>query len=232
MASLFLLEDEEHIGKTLAFNLELDGHQVRWARDGHAALQALVERRETYDLILLDVMVPGVSGIMVCQGLRDAAIYTPVLMLTAKNAERDKVLGLQAGADDYVTKPFNLAELLARVESMLRRQRWTAEPVAAPEPALTFRDVVIDFARHEATVGGKDVKLTPIELAIMRTFAAHEGRVLSREDLLREAWGPDAPATTRTVDNFILRLRKAFEPDPTNPAHIRSVRGRGYKFLR
>lgn len=234
MARLFLLEDEEHIGKGLVFNLELDGHEVAWAREGHAALQALVTRREVYDLVLLDVMVPGLSGVAVCQAMRDAAIYTPVLILTARQAEADKVRGLQAGADDYVTKPFNLEELLARVDGMLRRQRWAAEPTPVPAAAvpLAFRDVVIDFERHEATVGGREVKLTPIEMAIMRTFGANEGRVLSREDLLREVWGSDAPDTTRTVDNFILRLRKAFEADPTNPTHIRSVRGRGYKFVR
>lgn len=232
MARLFLLEDEDHIGKGLVFNLELDGHEVVWAREGHAAHQALVVRKEPYDLVLLDVMVPGLSGVAVCQAMRDAAIYTPVLILTAKQAEADKVRGLQAGADDYVTKPFNLEELLARVDGMLRRQRWTAEPAPAATPPLLFRDVVIDFERHEATVGGREVKLTPIEMAIMRTFGANEGRVLTREDLLREVWGPDAPDTTRTVDNFILRLRKAFEADPTNPTHIRSVRGRGYKFVR
>ena len=238
MARLLVVEDEDHIARGLVFNLELDGHEVCWLREGSAAQALLVEQREPFDLVVLDLMLPGLSGVDVCRAMRLAGIYTPVLMLTAKHHEKDKIQGLQVGADDYVTKPFNLEELLARVDGLLRRRRWDAEvgPSAASEPApedtLTFRDVAIDFVRHEATVGGHEVKLTAIEMAIMQTFKAHEGRVLTREELLKEAWGTDAPITTRTVDNFILRLRKLFEPDPANPTHIRSVRGKGYKFVR
>lgn len=239
MAKLLVVEDEDHIAKGLVFNLELDGHEVRWVREGTAAQALLVEAREAFDLVLLDLMLPGLSGVDVCRAMRVAGIYTPVLMLTAKHHEKDKIQGLQVGADDYVTKPFNLEELLARVDGLLRRRRWDAAAGPAPEPApppvedtLAFRDVLIDFARHEATVGGREVKLTAIEMAIMKTFKAHEGRVLTREELLKEAWGTEAPITTRTVDNFILRLRKAFEVDPANPTHIRSVRGKGYKFVR
>ena len=239
MAKLLVVEDEDHIARGLVFNLELDGHEVRWLRDGQAAHDLVVGAREPFDLVVLDLMLPGLSGVDVCRAMRHADVFTPVLMLTAKRHEKDKVQGLQVGADDYVTKPFNLEELLARVDGLLRRRAWDAkaapapEPVVEPEPdVLAFRDVEIDFARHEASVGGREVNLTPIEMAIMRTFKAHEGRVLTREDLLKEAWGTDAPITTRTVDNFILRLRKLFEVDPANPTHIRSVRGRGYKFVR
>ena len=238
MARLLVVEDEDHIARGIVFNLELDGHEVRWVREGTSAQALLVEQREAFDLVVLDLMLPGLSGVDVCRAMRVAGIYTPVLMLTAKSHEKDKIQGLQVGADDYVTKPFNLEELLARVDGLLRRRRWDAEggqpaaaPAEPPEDTLAFRDVVIDFARHEATVGGREVKLTAIEMAIMRTFKAHEGRVLTREELLKEAWGTDAPITTRTVDNFILRLRKLFEPDPANPTHIRSVRGKGYKFV-
>lgn len=238
MAKLLVVEDEHHIARGLIFNLELEGHTVVWLSDGQAAQDRVVTQGESFDLVVLDLMLPVLSGIDVCRAMRLAGIYTPVLMVTAKHQESDKILGLQVGADDYVTKPFNLEELLARVDGLLRRRRWDAAApgsVAPVEPApddLRFRDVVLDFARHEATVGGVEVKVTPIEMAIMRAFKLHEGRVLTREDLLREAWGTEAPITTRTVDNFILRLRKLFEADPTNPTHIRSVRGRGYKFIR
>jgi DNA-binding response OmpR family regulator len=236
VSELLLVEDEENIARGLLFNLELDGHRVTWLRDGQAAYDKLLKAKETFDLIVLDLMLPGISGIDLCRALRASGNYTPVLMLTAKNHEKDKVQGLQVGADDYVTKPFNLEELLARIEGLLRRRAWEAEQapdrLVAETQVLKFSDVSIDFDRHEAHVGGTEVNLTPIEMALMKTFAVHEGRVLSREDLLREAWGTEAPMTTRTVDNFILRLRKLFEPDPSRPLHIRSVRGRGYKFLR
>ncbi|MEB3198859.1 MAG: response regulator transcription factor [Candidatus Sericytochromatia bacterium] len=235
MARLLLVEDEDHIAQGLRFNLELDGHVVTWLRDGRQAHEVLFDRQEAFDLIVLDLMLPGISGSDLCRALRTTGNYTPVLMLTAKQHEKDKVQGLQVGADDYVTKPFNLEELLARIEGLLRRRAWEAQrPLAkeAQDDRLVFANVVIDFARHEATVAGQEINLTPIEMAMMKAFKAHEGRVLSREDLLREAWGTEASITTRTVDNFILRLRKLFEPDPAHPVYIRSVRGRGYKFVR
>lgn len=237
MPRLLLVEDEANIANGLKFNLELDGHEVIWLRDGTEAAAVLVERRERFDLIILDIMLPGMSGLDLCRALRKLEDFTPVLMLTAKQHDKDKVQGLQLGADDYVTKPFNLEELLARIDGLLRRKRWYADPVPAapttyPPDMLRFRDVVIDFAACEATVGGQEVRMTPIEMMVMKLFRDHEGRVLSREELLKEAWGTDAPITTRTVDNFILRLRKLFERDPARPAHILSVRGRGYKFVR
>jgi DNA-binding response OmpR family regulator len=235
MADLLLVEDEDHIGRGLQFNLELDGHRVRWLRDGRAALEALVDRREPFDLVVLDLMLPGLSGLDLCRAMRAHGVFTPVLMLTARHHEKDKVQGLHVGADDYVTKPFNLEELLARVEGLLRRSAWEAqrhrETQPPPGQVLRFGAAVVDFDRHEAHVGGVETRLTSIEMAILRLFHANPGRVLTREDLLREAWGTDAAITTRTVDNFILRLRKAFEPDPAAPVHILSVRGRGYKFV-
>jgi two-component system OmpR family response regulator len=233
---LLLVEDETHIANGLKFNLELEGHEVLWLQDGLEAQQVLIDERRAFDLIILDIMLPGMSGLDLCRALRKTGDFTPVLMLTAKQYDKDKVQGLQMGADDYVTKPFNLEELLARVEGLLRRQRW-AEARQGPAPGeaadrLTFRDVAIDFAAHEATVGGQEVKLTAIEMTLMKVFKEHEGRVLTREELLEKAWHTDAPLTTRTVDNFIMRLRKLFETDPAHPEHIVSVRGIGYKFVK
>lgn len=236
MSHLLLVEDEDHIANGLKFNLELEGHDVTWVRDGATAQRLLVQERRPFDLIILDIMLPGMSGLDLCRALRKLEDYTPVLMLTAKQYDKDKVVGLQMGADDYVTKPFNLEELLARVDGLLRRARWAGarQPAGAEsgEDVLVFGQAEINFSTFEARVAGQEVKLTPIEMMIMRLFKDNEGRVLSREEFLKEAWGTDAPLTTRTVDNFILRLRKVFEEDPAHPKHIVSVRGVGYKFLR
>jgi DNA-binding response OmpR family regulator len=234
MSELLLVEDEVHIANGLKFNLELEGHHVTWVRDGLDAQRLLLGDRRTYDLIILDIMLPGMSGLDLCRALRRLEDYTPVLMLTAKQYDKDKVLGLQLGADDYVTKPFNLEELLARVDGLLRRRRWQAGGAATPpvEDVLSFGDATINFTTFEARVGGAEVKLTSIEMLVMKLFKDNEGRVLTREEFLKEAWGTDAPITTRTVDNFISRLRKVFEKDPANPKHILSVRGMGYKFIR
>jgi DNA-binding response OmpR family regulator len=234
MSELLLVEDEVHIANGLKFNLELEGHHVTWVRDGLDAQRLLLGDRRTYDLIILDIMLPGMSGLDLCRALRRLEDYTPVLMLTAKQYDKDKVLGLQMGADDYVTKPFNLEELLARVDGLLRRRRWQAGGPAAPpvEDVLEFGDARINFTTFEAHVSGAEVKLTSIEMLVMKLFKDNEGRVLTREEFLKEAWGTDAPITTRTVDNFISRLRKVFEKDPANPKHILSVRGMGYKFIR
>jgi DNA-binding response OmpR family regulator len=234
MSELLLVEDEVHIANGLKFNLELEGHHVTWVRDGIDAQRLLMGDRRTYDLIILDIMLPGMSGLDLCRALRRLEDYTPVLMLTAKQYDKDKVLGLQMGADDYVTKPFNLEELLARVDGLLRRRRWQSGGPAAPpvEDVLAFGDACINFTTFEARVGGVEVKLTSIEMLVMKLFKENEGRVLTREEFLKEAWGTDAPITTRTVDNFISRLRKVFEKDPANPKHILSVRGMGYKFIR
>lgn len=232
MARILIVEDEEHIARGLKFNLELDGHSVEIAADGLLAYQTVVEEGQVFDLVVLDVMLPSLSGFDVCRGIRKQENYTPILMLTAKTFDKDKVLGLQVGADDYVTKPFNLEELLARVTSLLRRRQWDSRPMRALPSELAFRDVLIDFERAETTIAGESIKLTAIELAIMRCFADREGKVISREDLMKEAWGLAGHVNTRTVDNFIMRLRRLFEADPANPVHLLSVRGTGYRFSR
>ncbi len=232
MPNILLVEDEAHIANGLVFNLELEGHAVTLVRDGLEAKQLLVDVRREFDLIILDLMLPGMSGLDLCRGMRKHGIFTPVLMLTARSQPKEKVEGLHLGADDYVTKPFNLEELLARIETLLRRARWQQPAPAAGGAVLTFGEARVDFDRFEATVGGEEIKLTPIEFQILRTFQDHEGKVLSREQLLEGAWGFTGPASTRTVDNFIMRLRRAFEADPSQPRHFLSVRGAGYKFVR
>ncbi|MBM3268274.1 MAG: response regulator transcription factor [Candidatus Sericytochromatia bacterium] len=230
MARILVVEDEDHIANGLKFNLELDGHSVDLVGDGRNAYDIVTSGTRSYDLVVLDVMLPSLSGFDVCRGIRKQANYTPILILTAKSFEKDKVFGLQVGADDYMTKPFNLEELLARVGALLRRRDWDRRRPAGPSE-LRFRDVVIDFDRAETQIAGESVKLTAIELKVMRALAAAEGRVVSREELMEVAWNLSGPVNTRTVDNFIMRLRRLFEADPSNPRHILSVRGEGYRLL-
>lgn len=230
MSRILIVEDEAHIASGLRYNLEWEGHQVEWAPDGQIATQWLFEEERAYDLLVLDLMLPHVSGFEICRALRKRGHPTPILMLTAKSQDPDKVYGLRIGADDYVTKPFNLEELLARVEAILRRGDWRR--AQTNDDVLAFGSVYLNFDTFEARVGDREVHLTPLEFGIMRFFRDHEGRVVSREQLLEHVWDWKSPATTRTVDNFILRLRKAFEPDPRLPRHLLSVRGAGYKFVR
>ena len=231
MGRVLIVEDEVHIAGGMKFNLELEGHEVTLVDDGLEARRLLLDERVPFDLVILDVMLPHVSGLELCRAVRRASNFTPILMLTAKREEADKIHGLRQGADDYMTKPFNLEELLARVEAMLRRRAWQAPPPAASD-MLSFGEVTINFDTFEARVRGSEVKLTPIEFSIMRYFRDHEGKVVSRDELLQAAWGYSGSAETRTVDNFIMRLRKALEPEPGRPRHILSVRGAGYKFQR
>ena len=245
MSRVLLVEDEEHLALGLRFNLENAGYEVLLARSGEEALAILTER--AIELVLLDVMLGGgVDGFEVARQIRRDDNFVPIIMLTARDLMSDRVQGLDAGADDYVTKPFDLDELLARVRGLLRRQVWArrAEPEggrpegerdeghAAPDD-LVFGSCRVDFRALKAvTHTGEEVTLTWKEAMIMRLFAENEGEVLPRSTFLEEVW--DAPGTleTRTVDNFILRLRRYFEPDPKSPRHIISVRGVGYRFVR
>lgn len=230
MADILLVEDEDHIAKGLRFNLELDGHSVAWLADGAAAGEHLFTEKARYDLVILDVMLPGLSGLDLARGLRKRSPKQAILMLSAKGAQADKLAGLRLGADDYITKPFDLEELLLRVERLLARSQDEGPPLA-PQ-LLRFGQAEVDFDRHTAHMHGSKVHLTALELELLRAFSRHEGQVLSREDLLREVWQTEADIATRTIDNFVLRLRKAFEPEPAQPVHFLSIRGRGYKFLR
>lgn len=227
---LLVVEDEAHLAAGLKLNFELDGYQVEVAPSGRDA-GALLVRESAFDLIVLDVMLPDIDGFSLCQRLRDSGNRTPILMLTARDEVDDRINGLNAGADDYVTKPFELQELLARVKSMLRRQQWERATDVAPPTIYRFGDCEIDFDRLEVTVHGDSVNLTKLEFDLLRYFADNPGRVLSRQELQKEVWKLRDYPNRRMVDNFIMRLRRHFEPDPQNPIYFVSVRGAGYKFV-
>ncbi len=228
---LLIVEDEDHLAAGLKLNLELEGYRVDVAANAKEAGQRLLDPAG-YDAIVLDVMLPDVNGFDLCKKFREAGNFIPVIMLTARSSPEDRVLGLEAGADDYMVKPFELGELLARVRSVLRRQRWEqVSGNSAKATTLSFGEANINFDTHEVTVSGEDVQLTQLELDLLRYFAENAGRVLSRTELLERVWKLRNYGNTRTVDNFISRLRRRFEPDPSSPSHIISVRGAGYKFI-
>jgi two-component system OmpR family response regulator len=228
---LLIIEDEDHLAAGLKLNLELEGYSVDVAPNAKEASQRLLDPTG-YDAIVLDVMLPDINGFELCKRFRQSGNFVPVIMLTARSSPEDRVLGLEAGADDYMVKPFELGELLARVRSVLRRQRW--EQVAgnsAKAVTLSFGAAEINFDTHEVTVSGEAVQLTQLELDLLRYFAENAGRVLTRTELLERVWKLRNYGNTRTVDNFISRLRRRFEPDPSSPIHFLSVRGAGYKFV-
>jgi DNA-binding response OmpR family regulator len=231
-ATVLVVEDEAHLATGLRLNLELDGYRVFIARSVREATAQLLQP-VPINLILLDVMLPDGDGYSFCKQLRDAGQYMPVIMLTARSAAEERVRGLDSGADDYMPKPFELPELLARVRSALRRSGWRQAdaPTEATRGVLRFGEAMINFDTHEATAFGKPVRLTQLELDLVHYFAQHPGRVLSREELLERVWNLRNAPNTRSVDNFIVRLRKYFEPLPDKPVHFVSHRGSGYRFL-
>ena len=225
MARILLVEDEPVIAAGVRDDLELEGYSVELATDGATASTKGLQGQ--YDLILLDVMLPGKDGLTVCRELRAAGVSTPVVMLTARGQEVDKVLGLELGADDYITKPFSRRELQARVKAALRRSAMTADQ---PAQVYEFGDVKMDFGRCEAWRGGKPMDLTAMEFKLLRTFLAHRGRVLTIDRLNQEVWGKDAFISDRVVYTHMNNLRKKIEADPQNPRHLITVRGVGYRF--
>jgi DNA-binding response OmpR family regulator len=231
-ATVLVVEDEAHLASGLKLNLELDGYRVAVARTLREAAARLIDAAPI-DLILLDVTLPDGEGYGFCKQLRDAGQYMPVIMLTARSAAEERVRGLDSGADDYMPKPFVLAELLARVRSALRRSGWRQQdaPAEATRGTLQFGTAVINFDTHEATSAGKPVRLTQLELDLLHYFARNPGRVLSREELLERVWNLRNAPNTRSVDNFIARLRRYFEPLPDKPVHFLSHRGAGYRFI-
>ena len=223
---ILIVEDEPAMREGLRDNLEFEGYAVDEAPDGEAGLQKLLGGG--YRLALLDVMMPRRSGFEVLREARAAGVRTPIIMLTAKGEEIDAVRGLEFGADDYVTKPFGLGELLARVKAVLRR---TEAAPSASGGVIEVGRLRLDLSTYEATVDGEAVPMTHLEAEVLRYFAAHAGEVVSRDQLLDEVWGYDAAPTTRTVDNFVLKLRQKAEADPSSPRHFLTVHGVGYKFL-
>lgn len=230
MAYILLVEDEPHMQQGLRDNLEFEGYSVDVASDGQAGLDKMVTGR--YDLVLLDVMLPKMSGFDACRQARSQGMTTPVIMLTAKGEEIDKVLGLEFGADDYVTKPFSLRELLARVKAMLRRQArlQTEAPDTTPDNVQIGR-LEVRFDTYDAFENGEAVALTHREFEVLKYLYEHSNETVSRDALLRDVWGYEGFPTTRTVDNFILKLRQKLEDDPAHPRHILTVHGIGYKFI-
>ncbi|MGA9120316.1 MAG: response regulator transcription factor [Bacteroidota bacterium] len=226
MKTILIIEDDPAIQRGLQDMLTTEHFKVIAAETGERGLQ--FGRRESVDVVILDLGLPDMNGEDVCKQLRASGVSTPILMLTSKGLEMDKVLGLEMGADDYMTKPFSLRELLARIRALLRRKNDMHKEVEE----VSFGQAEVDFVRQEALVGGKSIKLSAREYAVLRFLVAHEGEVVSRDTLLNQVWGYETYPTTRTVDNYVLALRKKLETDPAEPKHILTVHTAGYKFTR
>jgi DNA-binding response OmpR family regulator len=223
---LLLVEDEELIGRMVELNLKNEGYDVAWEKDGASALKRA--QTEAWDIMILDVMLPSLTGFQVARNLRDAEVTVPILMLTARSETAAKVRGLDAGADDYLVKPFDMNELLARVRALIRRSQGSRHVPSAN--IVRIGRFEVNLETFEAVTNQGKLALSDKEARLMALFARHRGETLSRADILDEVWGMDANPTERTVDNVIVRLRKYFEPDPDAPRYILSVRGQGYRF--
>lgn len=227
MTKILVVDDEEPIQELLRFNLEKEGYLVRVAKDGQEALKQVAS--DLPDLLVLDLMLPGMDGLEVCRKLRSNPKFQqiPIIMLTAKGEEIDKVLGLELGADDYMTKPFSPRELLARIKARLRRPNWQEE---ADAQIIIRRELRVDVTGFRVHVRGEETELTPKEFELLRVLAAHPGKVYSREELLERIWGYEYDGDTRTVDVHVRHLRLKVERDPSNPEYIETLRGIGYRF--
>ena len=222
MISILIAEDDRAIAACLEGDLKLEGYKVEVARDGEAASRRALEH--PFDLILLDVMLPRKDGFEVCRELRRLGLRTPIIMLTARTQEAEKVLGLELGADDYVTKPFSPKELRARIKAVLRRHAGEVTEV------YRFGDIEVDFGRCELRRAGQALEISPLEIKLLAAFIRARGRALTRERLLEEVWGVGVYVTDRVVDNHITHLRRKIEPEPSQPRYLVSVRGLGYRF--
>ncbi len=241
MSRILIVEDEEHLAQGLRFNLEEEGHDVEVTDRGEDALKKLVKEKQEFDALVLDVMLPGKDGFTVAKELREAENYIPLLMLTARGRQEDILKGFEAGADDYLPKPFNLKILLARLESMLRRKQWgrrasgddgEKEPEADDLPRLyTFNGKTIDFVGLKLQVGNKTMPLTLMETELLRYLIKRAGQPVSRKAILEDVWNLREDTDTRAIDNFIVRLRKYIEKEPSEPKHLLTVRGVGYEFV-
>jgi len=228
MANLLIVEDEPHIASGLRFNLEAEGHEVTVAQDGEAALTLIEERPQGIDAMILDIMLPGMDGFAVAAALRARAWLQPILMLTARGRAEDVLKGFEAGADDYLPKPFDLTILVARLHALLRRQAWKLTP--PPPDQFEFAGRTVDFAAQELRVGDEVHPLTLMETNLLRYLVRHDGQTVSRKQMLEDVWNVREDTDTRAIDHFMSRLRKYIEPQPANPRFLLTVRGVGYRF--
>jgi DNA-binding response OmpR family regulator len=251
LSHVLIVEDEAHLANGLRFNLEAEGHTVTVVRDGESALSLLlgerkddrleIEKEKEFDAVVLDVMLPGKDGFAVAAELRAAKNFVPVLMLTARGRPEDVLKGFASGADDYLPKPFELAILLARLQGLLRRREWLRASQAEPARAKNIPDTeyevfsfnrrTIDFGKLELRVNGNTIHLTLMEAELLRHLIRNSGRVVSRKSILEQVWGLKEDTDTRAIDNFIVRLRRYIEDDPSHPGHLLTVRGVGYRFV-
>jgi DNA-binding response OmpR family regulator len=225
---VLLVEDEIHLARGICYNLELEGCRVTHVESGEEALATLVGDR--FDLVILDIMLPGIDGLTVCRQIRESDQRLPILIISARSGEGERITGLEHGADDYLTKPFSLSEFLLRVKGMLRRSSWyRPEPV---DEAYRFGGNEVHLLSYRARTPQGEIDLTDLEVRMLSLFFSRAGEVIPRRELLENVWGYASDAETRTLDNFIVRLRKYFEEDPTRPIHFQTIRGVGYRFVR
>ena len=230
---ILVVEDEEHLRTGIKYNLEAEGYEVSAVGDAPSALKLLDERPTGVDLIILDLMLPGMSGYTFCETIRESGHDLPVMILSARTLAEDRIRGFDVGADQYLQKPFDLDELLSRIKNLLvRRSRRPLPRLSHVDgDVYTFGRAVVNFATYEVTVDEKPLRMTAMDMKLLRYFVENEGKVVSRAELLTDVWDQPGSLTTRTVDNFVMRLRKNFERDPAEPKHFLSVRGAGYRFV-
>jgi two-component system alkaline phosphatase synthesis response regulator PhoP len=236
MSRILVVEDEHHLSNGLRFNLEAENYDVDVVDTGEEALQRFAADPQAYDLVILDLMLPGIDGFAVAAELRRTRRFVPVLMLTARGRSEDVLRGFGAGADDYLPKPFELPILLSRVRGLLRRHEWfrlaaTEQPAQAVASQFCFRGKSIDFEQLEVRVGEKRMPLTLMEAGLLRYLVQHEGKPVSRKAILEKVWSVREDTDTRAIDNFIVRLRRYIEDEPTSPRHLQTIRGVGYRFV-
>ncbi|MDZ4848456.1 MAG: response regulator transcription factor [Pirellulaceae bacterium] len=234
--NILVVEDEQHIGAIVKYNLEAEGYRVTLVDDGQTAIRLYSADQYAFDLVVLDLMLPGMSGYKVCESIRATTSQVPILILSARSLSEDRTRGFDLGANQYLTKPFDLEELLSRVRNLLRHSHRHAVPEKLPLGKklheLTFGNAYVNFETYEVRIAQEQVKLTHKELQLLRYLAENEGRVISRQELLSEVWDMVGDMQTRSVDQFILRLRKTFEDDPANPQYFITLRDAGYRFTK
>jgi two-component system alkaline phosphatase synthesis response regulator PhoP len=240
MSSILVVEDEKHLAEGLRFNLEAEDYEVEVVEAGEAAIDLLIGQGRAFDVVVLDVMLPGIDGFQVVAKMREAGLFVPTLMLTARGHSEDVLKGFASGADDYLSKPFELSILIARIQGLLRRREWmrlpargvplAEAPAKAPDDVFTFGDKSVYYDLLELHVRGEVFPLTLMEMNVLRYLIQHEGKPVSRKAMLEEVWGLREDTDTRAIDNFIVRLRRYIEDDATTPRHVLTVRGVGYRF--